>query len=119
MKGNRKMRKMIESYDPNMSFSEQTIRVTFMLWDYVGHIAYKMRGNVRGSALFEDFLYGMDSESVDDLAENDCKFSSDDGGCFRAILKKPDGSEMVNQGSDEDFYDMVTRIEIVKQVKED
>lgn len=109
---------MIKTYDPNMSFSEQTIRVTFMLWDYVGHIAHKMRGNVRGAALFEDFLCGMDSEAVDDLAENDCKFSSDDDGYFEMWLKKADGCETKTGGTDDDFYSMVTGIEIVKQVKE-
>ena len=46
---------MISSYDPNFQ-GVHTIRVTFMQWDYIGHVAFEIGGNCKGAELM-DFTF--------------------------------------------------------------
>ena len=46
---------MISSYDPNF-YGVHTIRVTFMQWDYTGHVSFEIGGNCKGAELL-DFTF--------------------------------------------------------------
>lgn len=46
---------MISSYDPNFR-GVHTIRVTFMQWDYTGHVSFEIGGNCKGAELL-DFTF--------------------------------------------------------------
>lgn len=46
---------MISSYDPNFH-GVHTIRVTFMQWDYTGHVSFEIGGNCKGAELM-DFTF--------------------------------------------------------------
>ena len=43
---------MISSYDPNFH-GVHTIRVTFMQWDYTGHVSFEIGGNCKGAELLD------------------------------------------------------------------
>lgn len=103
---------MISNYDPNFR-GTHVIRVTFMQWDYVGHVAFQIGGDCHGS----DLLNGnfLETDNQDDIAryvENDCKFTFHEGiDCYSATLSNSQGDELVVEGDEKDFKDMVVSIE--------
>lgn len=109
---------MINNYDPNFK-GTHTIRVTFMQWDYVGHVAFTVGGNCRGATLLDSSF--LDSDSQDDIdryVENDCCFTlhEDDDTeeyYFTAILTNANGDELETDGDTEDFRSMIVRMEFV------
>jgi hypothetical protein len=69
---------MISSYDPNFR-GVHTIRVTFMQWDYTGHVSFEIGGNCKGAELLDfTFLECDNQEDIDRYSENDCQFSYDE-----------------------------------------
>jgi hypothetical protein len=109
---------MLEKYDPNVE-GTHIIRVTFMQWDYVGHISYKMGGNCRGMDLLDGaFLECDNQEDIDRYVENDCAYAYDeDANMFSAILHNAVGDELEVE-SDTDFGEMVVAIEISELIPE-
>ena len=103
---------MINFYDPNFQ-GVHVIRVTFMQWGYVGHVAFKIGGNCKGASLLDfTFLECDVQEDIDLYTENDCQFSFDDEyDIYRATLKNADGDELEVEGDTEEFKDMVVGIE--------
>ena len=87
---------MISSYDPNFH-GVHTIRVTFMQWDYTGHVSFEIGGNCKGAELLDfTFLECDNQEDIDRYSENDCQFSYDEE----------------NEGDECDFKGMAVAIEI-------
>lgn len=110
---------MINYYDPNFR-GIHVIRVTFMQWGYVGHVAFKIGGNCKGADLLEfTFLECDNQEDIDLYTENDCGFSFDEENeVYTAVLKNADGDELEVEGDTEDFKDMVGGIEIAEVMLE-
>lgn len=79
---------MISSYDPNFH-GVHTIRVTFMQWDYTGHVSFEIGGNCKGAELLDfTFLECDNQEDIDRYSENDCQFSYDEENeVYTAVLK--------------------------------
>lgn len=79
---------MISSYDPNFR-GVHTIRVTFMQWDYTGHVSFEIGGNCKGAELLDfTFLECDNQEDIDRYSENDCQFSYDEENeVYTAVLK--------------------------------
>lgn len=79
---------MISSYDPNFH-GVHTIRVTFMQWDYIGHVSFGIGGNCKGAELLDfTFLECDNQEDIDRYSENDCQFSYDEENeVYTAVLK--------------------------------
>ena len=44
---NGKAEKM-KNYDPNIYRGVHTIKITLQIWDYIGHVTQKIRGNCKG-----------------------------------------------------------------------
>ena len=84
---------MISSYDPNFH-GVHTIRVTFMQWDYIGHVAFEIGGNCKGAELMDfTFLECDNQEDIDRYSENDCQFSYDEENeIYTAVLKNADAT---------------------------
>lgn len=110
---------MVQSYDPNFQ-GTHVIRVTFMMWKYVGHIAYKIGGNCMGGSLLEsDFLENETQDNIKHYVENDCNFRFDDEEeIFYATLKDEDGNELDVEGDDIEFRNMIVNIEIADTIPE-
>lgn len=112
---------MIDYYDPNIRMGVHTVRITFMLWDYVGHIAYEVGGNTRGTnALKYSFLDEYTQDDIDDLPENDCQFAVHDRRdspgdlYYTAVLTNVEGDTLEMEIDDCDIDDVIVCLEIVK-----
>lgn len=103
---------MIKDYDPNFR-GVHVVRVTFMQWDYVGHVAYAIGGNCRGSDLLSgDFLETDIQEDIDRYPENDCDFTFHEAGEFySATLRNSKGDTLEVDGDENEFKAMVVSIE--------
>lgn len=104
---------MISSYDPNFH-GVHTIRVTFMQWDYTGHVSFGIGGNYKGAELLDfTFLECDNQEDIDRYSENDCQFSYDEENeVYTAVLKNADGDTLEVEGDECDFKGMAVAIEI-------
>lgn len=114
---------MIKFYDPADDIALHTIRVTLMYLNYVGHIAYKMGGNVRGADLLTADCFECDTqEDIDHYVENDCKLTHDeDSNIYKAVLTNPDGDTEEVEGDWDEMKNMVVAIEFsnVEEVQND
>ena len=109
---------MIKSYDPNIQGTHR-IRVTFMQWDYVGHISYEIGGNCHGMSLFDGFLDGMGNEEIAGLSENDCQLSyCEEYEYFEMLMKNKSGNTMSGEYDKEELERMVVKIEIMKVIED-
>lgn len=90
------------------------IRVTFMQWDYIGHVAFEIGGNCKGAELMDfTFLECDNQEDIDRYSENDCQFSYDEENeVYTAVLKNADGDTLEVEGDECDFKGMAVAIEI-------
>lgn len=104
---------MISSYDPNFH-GVHTIRVTFMQWDYIGHVSFEIGGNCKGAELLDfTFLECDNQEDIDRYSENDCQFSYDEENeIYTAVLRNADGNALEVEGNEDDFKVMAVGIEI-------
>lgn len=104
---------MINYYDPNFQ-GVHVIRVTFMQWDYIGHVAFEIGGNCKGAELMDfTFLECDNQEDIDCYSENDCQFSFDEENeVYTAVLKNADGDTLEVEGNEDDFKAMAVGIEI-------
>lgn len=104
---------MINYYDPNFQ-GVHVIRVTFMQWDYIGHVAFEVGGNCKGAELMDfTFLECDNQEDIDRYSENDCQFSYDEENeVYTAVLKNADGDTLEVEGDECDFKAMAVAIEI-------
>lgn len=114
---------MLNYYKPEGS-GVHTIRVTFMYKDYIGHIAFQIGGNCKGSALLDSsFLEYHDQDDIDRYDENDCHFKfcgdNDDDACFTATLKNAEGDELWVIEDPVDFANMIVGIEIAEYEPKD
>lgn len=41
----------LKNYDPNLTWAKHTMKISFMIWDFKGHVTYEMGGNARGLSL--------------------------------------------------------------------
>ena len=103
---------MINYYDPNFQ-GVHVIRVTFMQWDYIGHVAFEIGGNCKGAELMDfTFLECDNQEDIDRYSENDCQFSYDEENeVYTAVLKNADGDTLEVEGDECDFKGMAVAIE--------
>ncbi|WP_294856411.1 DUF5406 family protein [uncultured Oscillibacter sp.] len=105
---------MLNNYDPNMTRNAvHTVRVTFMQWGYVGHVAYEIGGNCQGADLLNcNFLETDDADDIGRYPENDCNFAfHEDEEQLTATLTAPDGNTLDVEGDGEEFKNMVVAIE--------
>lgn len=106
---------MITKYDPNFS-GTHVIRITFLQWDYVGHIAFKIHGNCKGANILECFDALFDAE---DFVENDCDLEyNEEYDVFYLTLKKETGEKLECEGDENEIRDMIVRIEIAEVMEE-
>ncbi len=106
---------MIKYYDTTDDMVH-TIRVTLMYLDCVGHIAYKMGGDVRGADLLTADCFECDTqEDIDRYVENDCKLTYDeDSNIYKAVLTNPNGDIEEVEGDYDEMKNMVVAIEFSK-----
>lgn len=114
---------MIDYYDPNIRLGVHTVRVTFMLWDYVGHIAFEVGGNTKGAGVLDvSILEDFGQDVNEGLTENDCRFEIsdyDDGEpYFTAVLTNAEGKDLEIEESLYRLADSIVSMEIVKYEKE-
>lgn len=114
---------MIKSYPVDSEFNAHTVRITFMVDEYAGHIAFNIGGNCRGAALLNtDFLDEDTQEDIDRYIENDCDFRfHDDGGdgYFSAVFIDAERHRLSVTGTSEELKDMIVRLEIEAVVPQD
>ena len=114
---------MLISYPFDSEFNTHTVRITFMVDEYEGHIAFNIGGNCRGAALLNtDFLDTDTQDDIDRYIENDCSFCchEDSGdGYFFAVLTDSNGDTRRVEGTGEKMKDMIVRIEIEAVVSQD
>lgn len=103
---------MIKCYNPNFE-GTHVVRVTFMQYNYVGHVAFRIGGNCKGVDLLNaDFLDDDTQEVINSYEENDCKFSFDEEyEIFTATLVNNNGDTLEVDGHGEEFKDMIVGIE--------
>lgn len=104
---------MINFYDPNFC-GTHIVRVTFMQWNYVGHVAFAVGGNCKGAALLDaDFLGNHNQDDIARYDENDCRISFDENEeIFTAAFRNKDGDILEVEGDAEEFRDMIVSVEI-------
>lgn len=54
---------MINYYDPNFQ-GVHVIRVTFMQWDYIGHVAFEIGGNCKGAELMDFTFWSVTTKKI-------------------------------------------------------
>lgn len=116
---------MIEVYSAGeYDTSTHTIRLTLNRDGYVGHIAFTMGGNCRGSEILEcgvDYFDTCDAEDIQNLIENDCNLELHAGDedwepWFSLELTKPGSDTDVLQYDDidvEDLKNLLVGVEII------
>ena len=105
---------MIDFYDPNFQ-GIHVIRVTFMQWNYVGHVSFRIGGNCKGAEVLDLFSLEFDISFI----ENDCRLCFDDDyNIYHVTLKNTDGDELEVEGDIEEIKDMIVSIEIVSTINE-
>lgn len=105
---------MLTNYDPNVArHAVHTVRITFMQWGYVGHIAYEIGGNCCGSALLNANFADTDTdEDIARYVENDCRFAWNNAHeMYTMTLHDTDGNDMLWDGSVEDLEETIVSIE--------
>jgi len=107
---------MITTYDPNTYSGTHTVRITFMRYEYIGHIAFEVGGNCKGSEIISngiDFFDYYDPET-DKLVENDCQFTyNEDEDMFSLTLISPTTGDYLCGDFDlEDITNCIVSIEI-------
>lgn len=107
---------MITAYDPNTYSGTHTVRITFMRYEYIGHIAFEIGGNCKGSNIISsgiDLLEYFDPE-IDRLVENDCQFTyNEDEDMFSLTLVSPTGDYLCGDFDLDDINNSIVAIEIV------
>jgi len=107
---------MITTYDPNTYSGTHTVRITFMQYEYIGHIAFEIGGNCKGSNIISngiDLLEYFDPET-DRLVENDCQFTyNEDEDMFSLTLVSPTGDYLCGDFDLDDINNSIVAIEIV------
>lgn len=103
---------MIQEYSPNFH-GTHTVRVTFMQWEYVGHVAFRIGGNCMGADLLTcDFLDEDTQECINNYVENDCHFTyNEDEELYHALLKNAEGDELSIEGDGDELRKMIVSIE--------
>lgn len=102
---------MITKYDPNFA-GTHVIRITFLQWEYSGHVAFRIGGNCKGANILECFDSLFD---CDDFTENDCDFAYDEEyEVFYLTLTNESGTELQCEGDENEIRDMIVGIEIAE-----
>ena len=97
------------SYDPNIISGVHTVQITMQMWDYVGHIIQKIRGNCKGMEILN-----FDFEIEDEFPENDCQLEyHEDGDFFSCILKNENGDTLECENDAQEMNDMIVAVEIL------
>lgn len=106
---------MIKYYNPD-GYGTHIVRATFMLLDYVGHVAFPIRGNCKGGDLLNtDFLDEDTQPIIEKYKENDCKFTfHEDNEHYSAVLKNPTGETVEVEGDGCYMRDLIVRMEFVE-----
>lgn len=85
------------------------MQITLQMWDYVGHIIRKIRGNCKGLAV----LY-FDFEIEDEFPESDCQLEyHEDGDFFSCVLKNENGATLECENDAQEMNDMIVAVEIL------
>lgn len=73
----------LQSYDPNITWADHTVEITYQLWDYAKTVEVRVSGNCRGFDILES-AFAQHAEGTE--------FDSDDP---EIILSRPaeDGSD--------------------------
>ena len=114
---------MIDYYDTDRNTGNHTIRVTFMEFEYKGHIAFVVGGNVKGADLLNvDFLGYCDEDDIAAFAENDCQLElnhSDENNCyFTAVLKDEFGNSWDVEEDFNGMKNLIVGLEVIAFEKE-
>lgn len=106
----------MKNYDPNITQGVHTVKVTLQIWDYVGHVTYKIGSRCKGRAILDfDFL---DFETEDEFSENDCCLEyHEDGDYFSCTLKNENGDTLECKNDVEEMNDMIVALEILDYKK--
>lgn len=110
---------MIKYYNPE-GYGTHIVRVTFMMEDYVGHVAFPIRGNCKGGDLLgTDFLDEDTQPIIERYEGNDCEFTfHEDSECYSAVLKNPAGEAVKVEADGCDMRDLIVGMEIAEFIPE-
>ena len=60
----------MKNYDPNIYRGVHTIKITLQIWDYIGHVTQKIRGNCKGRNILSlDFFTCVLKNKKGDILE--------------------------------------------------
>lgn len=104
----------MKTYDPNKTWSIQTVQITYQQWDYTANFIVEISGNCKGASILECAI-GRHAEDFDDNAGELVlnKLSDDGSGEFETLLCESEGVDIERWLSD-----MCVGLCIVKQVAE-
>ncbi|MDD3337857.1 MAG: DUF5406 family protein [Lachnospiraceae bacterium] len=111
----------LKEYDPNLCHSDnlQTIKVTLMCWEFVGHVYMKLGGNCKGRSLL-DFDFDCESDFDTPSTHNDCNLHyHENGDFFSYTLRDAAGNELEGERDASEMNDLITGIEIIAVEPED
>ena len=104
----------MKNYDPNIYRGVHTIKITLQIWDYIGHVTQKIRGNCKGRNILS-----FDFECEDEFLDNDCQLTyHDDLDFFTCVLKKQKGDILEFEGDAEEMNNLIVGIEIIDFVED-
>lgn len=104
----------MKRYDQKIVNGVHTVKITLQMYEYVGHIIYKIRGNCKGKSVLD-----FDFEDEVEFYYNDCQMEYDEEDeCFNCVLKSPECNFIECQGDAQEMNDMIVGIEII-DFKED
>ncbi len=101
----------MKNYDPNVDWGTHIVEVTIQMWEYLGHLKFKIRGNCKGLSVMKDV---EDLGTNEDIIWNDCAFKiNEDEEWFSCKLKDADGNILEHADSLDCLSDMIVKIEIL------
>lgn len=104
----------MKNYDPNITKGVHVVRITLQIWDYIGHIVRKVRGNCRGKHVMDFDFY-----EEDEFPDNDCHLIyHEDTDYFSCVLKNEKGDELQGEYDADEMNDMIVAVEIVDFAEE-
>lgn len=111
---------MIDNYNLNINSAVHTIRVTFMVDNFVGHVAYKLRGNCKGLDVLEPMFDSHEQSDIDNYVENDCEFTyCEYAYCYTLVLTNGEGERCLIEADDDELRNMIVALEIVNVERDD
>lgn len=101
----------MKNYDPNINYGTHIVEVTIQMWEYIGHLKYKIGGNCKGLSIMKN---AEDLYRNKDIIWSDCNFIIDEENeWFKCELKDVNENILMIDNGLDDLPNLMVKIEIL------